>query len=159
MLKHVNGNLITGNFSIIVHQVNCKGVMGAGLAKQIRNIYPGVYDDYIRALRYENAGLGHVIFSYAMCDPEKYDKSCRTIVSMLAQDGYGRDKRYTDYDAFKECLEVFRRYLESYDSTWTVAFPYGIGCGLAGGDWNIIEKMIKEFSEQVKQNVYIVRLR
>ncbi|GFN29944.1 hypothetical protein [Paenibacillus xylaniclasticus] len=26
----------------------------------------------------------------------------------------------------------------------TVALPYNIGCGLANGDWNIIEPMIAE---------------
>lgn len=40
-IKFVNGNILTfperDEDTIICHQVNCKGVMGAGLAKQIRD--------------------------------------------------------------------------------------------------------------------------
>jgi hypothetical protein len=27
-----------------------------------------------------------------------------------------------------------------------IAFPYGIGCGLAGGNWKRYEEMIEEFA-------------
>ena len=49
-IKFVNGNILTfperDEDTIICHQVNCKGVMGAGLAKQIRDKWPDVYDRY-----------------------------------------------------------------------------------------------------------------
>ena len=38
----------TGHECVVCHQVNCQGVMGAGLAAQIRRMFPGVYDDYRR---------------------------------------------------------------------------------------------------------------
>ncbi|MGH8711572.1 MAG: hypothetical protein ACREVA_09710, partial [Burkholderiales bacterium] len=31
-------------------------------------------------------------------------------------------------------------------------FPYGIGCGLAGGDWNEYKKLLEGFAEQVSVN-------
>jgi hypothetical protein len=48
---------------------------------------------------------------------------------------------------FKQCLEG----LESWCITnhiKTVAFPYKIGCGLAGGDWKHYLKMITDFAEE-----------
>ena len=36
MIKEVKGNLLKAKEFIIGHQVNCKGVMGAGVAKQIK---------------------------------------------------------------------------------------------------------------------------
>lgn len=47
------GDILTPNKAlsyhpIICHQVNCKGVMGGGLAKQIRDVYPNVYYIYKR---------------------------------------------------------------------------------------------------------------
>lgn len=36
----------TGHDVIICHQVNCLGIMGAGLAKQIREKFPCVYQMY-----------------------------------------------------------------------------------------------------------------
>lgn len=46
MIKIVKGDILQASEDIIGHQVNCQGVMGAGLAKQIRNKYPHVYDEY-----------------------------------------------------------------------------------------------------------------
>ena len=37
MIIEKQGNLMQANAWIVAHQVNCKGVMGAGVAKQIRN--------------------------------------------------------------------------------------------------------------------------
>ena len=147
MLYETKGDIVTGNFNFFVQQVNCKGVMGAGLAKQIRDKYPAVYYDYINAIKYENATLGHVLLSPA---------NGRICVCLFSQYGYGRDKRYTDYEAFSKCLTALQRMISDYPAEYTIAFPYGIGCGLAGGDWNIIRPMLEQFSENVKQKVYIV---
>jgi len=37
MIKIINGNILDAKETFICHQVNCQGVMGAGLAKAIRN--------------------------------------------------------------------------------------------------------------------------
>lgn len=37
MVKYIKGDILNVTEGIIVQQVNCKGVMGAGLAKQIRD--------------------------------------------------------------------------------------------------------------------------
>ncbi|WP_370956757.1 hypothetical protein AB3239_10910 [Bacillus subtilis] len=46
MIKIVKGNILDASEDIIVQQVNCKGVMGAGLAKAILNKYPNVKKEY-----------------------------------------------------------------------------------------------------------------
>ena len=150
MLYYENGDLLDDKYKIIVHQGNCRGVMAAGLAKQIRNKFPNVYYDYIKALKYENATLGHIIISHS---------DQRIIITMLAQDEYGTDKRYTDYDAFIKCLDVILSSVEIYScKVWdSIAFPYKIGCGLAGGDWDIIKAILEKFSEKTKKKVIIVR--
>jgi O-acetyl-ADP-ribose deacetylase (regulator of RNase III) len=43
----INGNILETEENVIVQQVNCMGVMGAGLAKQIREKYPKVYSEYL----------------------------------------------------------------------------------------------------------------
>ena len=35
-IKHITGNVLDSDAPIIAHQVNCMGVMGAGVAKCIR---------------------------------------------------------------------------------------------------------------------------
>lgn len=46
MIKIVNRDIILANEQIIAHQVNCKGVMGSGVAKSIKTAYPEVYNEY-----------------------------------------------------------------------------------------------------------------
>ena len=46
MLKLKNGNILESDANIICHQVNCQGVMGAGLALQIRKRYPSAFEEY-----------------------------------------------------------------------------------------------------------------
>lgn len=47
MITHVKGNILGANCDYICHQVNCRGRMNAGLAKQIRNWFPEVYESYM----------------------------------------------------------------------------------------------------------------
>lgn len=144
MLINETGDII--NYPIFCQQVNCKGVMGAGLAKYIRNKYPEVYSEYRKVCSEGKAILGVDHYTYLN------DRIC---VCMFAQDGYGRDKRYTDYQAFRTCLNGLELFLKSRKEK-VIAFPYMIGCGLAGGDWYIVQGMLKDFSKKVKQDVIIV---
>ena len=66
----------------------------------------------------------------------------RIIVNLFAQDRYGSDgKRYTDYNAFRSCLNNLKQCVPPGE---TIAFPFKIGCGLGGGDWDKILTIIAE---------------
>ena len=41
-----NGNLLDTELTFIVHQVNCQGVMGAGVARQIKEKFPKAWENY-----------------------------------------------------------------------------------------------------------------
>lgn len=137
MIKHVVGDILTPNCTdcsvIICHQVNCKGVMGAGLAKQVRNAHPDVYLAYKEKC---NAGMAHVgDAQFVSCLDGRHDY---IIANVFGQDGYGRDKQHTDYAG----LEAgFRKVAEAFPND-TIRIPMGIGCGLGGGDWGIVRDII-----------------
>lgn len=40
------GNVFDSDADIICHQVNCQGVMGSGVAKEVRERFPNVYEQY-----------------------------------------------------------------------------------------------------------------
>ena len=44
-MKIKHGDILSVANGIIVHQVNAQGVMGSGLAKQIREKYPMAFDE------------------------------------------------------------------------------------------------------------------
>jgi O-acetyl-ADP-ribose deacetylase (regulator of RNase III) len=154
MINIVNGNILNATEDIICHQVNCKGVMGSGLAKQIKDKYPECYQAYKEFLRIyeptEALGKSQIV----TC------KNGKLIANIFGQLNYGTNKQYTNYSALQNGLDSVANAItniEKYKNN-TVAIPYGIGCGLGGGDWDIVQKIIKEIFEFYGCDVTIYKL-
>lgn len=149
MVKYVKGNLLDSDCDYICHQVNCQGVMRSGIAKQIRERWPEVYDDY----RLYHHGctmnglhpLGTVCFS-------TINNTNQSVINMFSQDNYGYDgNRYTSYDAFATALYDIKHCVKE---GLKIGFPKNIGCGLGGGNWEVISALIEEILGE-KYDVYI----
>lgn len=137
MIKIIEGDILKASENIIGHQVNCQGVMGAGLAKQLRDNSKVLYNNYRslcnRANPYDLLGTVQIV----CVAKDKY------VANIFGQLNYGRQKlRYTDYDELRKALEDLKRI--AIKEELSVALPYGIGCGLAGGDWDVVSSIIKE---------------
>lgn len=118
----------------ICHQVNCFGKMGSGVAKVIREKWPKVYEEYRNII---SATLSTPLLGSIQ---EVEAENGQKIINMFAQSGYGYDgERYTSYDAFWMCLEKIKKLAAPHS---TIAFPYKIGCGLGGANWQVIFQMI-----------------
>ena len=140
MMLKMNGDLLESGADIIVHQVNCKGVMGAGLAKQVRDRYPSTYSAYRNfCTAFGDDALGHVLF---------VDEKDGLIANLFGQLGFGRGIMQTDYAALRMGLDCIREAAEQKGQeqgrSYRVDIPYGLGCGLAGGNWNIVCQIIDE---------------
>ena len=46
MVQVIEGNLFDSHAHIIAHQVNCQGAMNSGVAKQVRERFPHVFEMY-----------------------------------------------------------------------------------------------------------------
>lgn len=137
MFEIVISDLLAVNAAAICHQVNCQGVMGAGLAKSIAKKYPEVQAEYSRLCKEAKAFNRHkALLGTIQVVP--VDHYTHAVVNMFGQEYYGHHGVYTDYEALARCFEEINRQLPSK----RIAFPYGIGCGLAGGDWMTVEKLM-----------------
>lgn len=59
---------------------------------------------------------------------------------------------------FEEALKNLNSQLEGDKKTTTViAFPYAIGCGQAGGNWNTYKAMIEDFAQYYQWNVVMYK--
>jgi O-acetyl-ADP-ribose deacetylase (regulator of RNase III) len=43
----INGDVLKSGSPIIAHQVNCMGIMGGGVALQVKKKYPEVFNKYL----------------------------------------------------------------------------------------------------------------
>ena len=125
------GDIVHMNSGIICHQVNCRGVMGAGLARNIREEYPKVYKDYMLAYQAGHLQLGNVVISKI--------KKHLYIASICGQNDYGRNvsNQYTDYKAITEGLERVQKFSND-NKVCPIYVPHHMGCGLGGGEWHMI---------------------
>lgn len=138
MVIQMKGNIFEGFCDIICHQVNCQGVMGSGIAKEIKDRFPVVYYEYRQTYKKKQNLLGNI-------DVVDVCKGQRYIINMYSQDNYlPRGIRHTDYDAFRKCLSKIKEYFYDKRTTVSIGFPYKIGCGLGGGDWDVIQSIINE---------------
>ncbi|MGC8489232.1 MAG: hypothetical protein ACP5QO_13600, partial [Clostridia bacterium] len=64
----------------------------------------------------------------------------RFIVHLVGQAGYGVGRRHTDYAALVTALTRFGYWAR--ERSVVPGLPYGLGCGLAGGDWTIVQRLI-----------------
>lgn len=146
--EFIDGDLVKDKkINIFVHQTNCFGVMGAGIAAQIAKTYPNVAETDRKYCRKKKA------YGTILCIPTEDGRIC---VNMYSQYAYGRGKQ-TNNDKFQLCLYQLMGYLKTQNSDVIVGFPDHIGCGLAGGDWNEILPMLEDFAARVSQPVVIVR--
>jgi len=124
---------------IICHQCNSKGVMGKGLALSIKVRFPENYKVYKEACKI-GVRLGDVIF-YKVTD-QLY------IANLIGQARYGYGTRLTDYDALWSALVKVKKF--SQETKLIPYFPFGMGSGLGGGNWEVISEMIEDMLEPNK---------
>ena len=136
----INKDILTVTHGIICHQVNCQGVMGTGIALSIKKKYPIVYKKYRQECN--EAANSSLLLGYTQFIVVNEDADL-LVYNLFAQNFYGRDKRYTDYDALKKCLRLI---MNTFDyKIFPIYFPYKMGCNNAGGDWGIVSKLIDEY--------------
>ena len=123
----------------LLHQTNCCGVMGSGIAKAIRSKYPDVYKEY-KQLCEQNKDNKKTLLGTVQAVPSKG----KVILNCFGQENFGPGLQ-TDYDALRSCFKIINERAKEIGFT-RVGMPK-IGAGLGGGDWKIISAIIDEESK------------
>lgn len=162
MIENKKGNLLNAeDCKAIIHQVNCIALMGAGIAKQIKEKwFNEVFVPYRKACtNTENKKelLGKIQVLKTTEKPIEY------VINVFGQYSVGKNDapfpngRQTDYEALYQCLKKIKMWCKK-EGVLTIGMPKNLGCGLAGGDWNgVVYPMIdKVFGEDndIILNIY-----
>ena len=140
-MKEILGDLFENpeQFDVIVHGCNCFSTMGAGVAKIIKEKYP----------------LAFMVDRNSKLTPEEklgkitYTTSTKQIIINAYTQFQWKGKHNVDYNAIKSCMKMIKKRF----SGTKIGMPK-IGAGLAGGDWNIIKKIIDE--ELIDEDITIL---
>lgn len=150
-LKIVKGNLLESDCNIIIQQCNCFTTMGAGIAKQIKKLYPKAYtaDINFHIPSGDKKRLGKYSFS---------KENNKMIINLYSQFKYGTYTRQTDYSAMEKALnKLLKDYPEI--TKQKIGFPYLIGAGLAGGNEKIILQLLNNIAYNHKTTFYLYKLK
>lgn len=144
MIKVIPGDLLAalreGDVNVIGHQCNCFSEMSAGIARQIRQQFPGAYEADRELTLSPQERLGKISY---------WRESDQAIFNLYGQYHYGVGQRQTDYDALRSALTLMLQEINEWEKEdpnyrAKIGFPYMIGCGLAGGEWDVVEKIIED---------------
>ena len=145
MIEIITGDLLESKEKYIAHQCNCLSKQSAGVAKAIFDMFPhaDVYTDRdgpdaFNSIKIMGNGQDqrYVINMFSQYYPGQPKLPLSTKDGVLVREA-----------AFHKCLLKVARIpkLES------IAFPWRIGCGIAGGDWNHYLGTLTNFSNYVEE--------
>jgi O-acetyl-ADP-ribose deacetylase (regulator of RNase III) len=176
MAIHIKGDLLIIQVDVIVQQCNCLTVRPYGLSSSIASKLDVNLYKYRKSMGKKNLAIpedrgtpGQCIIFATNVNGPKY------VACLLAQFAPGKAKCYhseitqqhgyvDSYDQreqwFQQSLNHLKVFVINY-SFKTIAFPFAIGCGLAGGNWKNYAKMIDNFAKDLTPKgvkVYVVKL-
>lgn len=138
-LNIINGDLLEAKEQYIAHQCNCVSAgRAAGLASLLFYKYP--YSDVYKTRKNHSVpgtisihgdGLSqrYVINMYAQYYPGKF------------RNEFSNDSNQMRQQYFKKCLED----IANIENLQSIAMPFNIGCGLAGGKWEDYSQILTDF--------------
>lgn len=157
-IKYLKGDatepiVIDDKYSVICHCCNALGAWGKGFVVPLGKKYPIAREKYLEFIENtpkENR-LGSVSFA-------KVNDNI-IIANIIGQYyTYPKDGKIPlDYEALEKGFKFIINIFKTHKMPLTIHMPK-IGCGLAGGDWNVVEKIIKNtfIKEEIEVYVYLL---
>jgi O-acetyl-ADP-ribose deacetylase (regulator of RNase III) len=145
-MKIIEGDLLEAKEQYIAHQCNLVTNRAANLALSVFSRYPyaNIYAErkYPHDPEVSGPRMGDIIIRGNGDDQ-------RLVINMCAQYYPGKPKfalsKRDGYEARQEAFAACLEKISKIPGLKSIAFPWGIGCGAAGGDWEKYQKMISEF--------------
>jgi O-acetyl-ADP-ribose deacetylase (regulator of RNase III) len=146
IIKKLYGDLLDyakrGYFDIIIHGCNCQHIMGKGIAKQIRASYPEMFEIDCKSPR---VAPGKILY---------HEFNGLTVINAYTQIAPGgpnirhkiRKDNHDIFDTRDNRLNFIKESMLKVNDRFKgkkIGIPK-IGAGLAGGEWFMIEYVIKQ---------------
>lgn len=155
--KEVYGDLIAlakqGEFDVIAHGCNCFCTMGAGIAPQMASAFGcDTYNLELPNRRGDINKLGQIEYNVVPAAGTPL-----YVVNAYTQYGFGRNHLEgtdvpLDYNALTLCMKKINHNFKGL----RVGLPQ-IGCGLAGGKWELVKEIIQRELKNCEVTVVIYK--
>lgn len=116
--------------------------MSGGVARQLANRYRKLEEEYSQFCKNYNNDYSQLKASVLFYTGNKI------ICNMFSQ----KENFDTDYEAMKIALTNIKKF--AIINKYSIAIPYGIGCGIANGDWETVEQIIIDVFDDYDVTLY-----
>lgn len=152
-MKEIQADITTTHLSHIAHGCNAQGVMGSGVAKAVRAVWPKAYTVYANALKNfadtDFVPLGMDVYARIEGDNPKI------IHNLITQQFYGRDgSKFARYIDVVESVEAM---VKTFRSAKQFAISR-LGCSLGGLKWEIVKELLLEIEERYEVEFWIYHI-
>lgn len=158
IVVNVKGDLLQSDCDILLQQSNCKSTMGSGIAKQIKEKFPEVYNADCDSPLKPTQKLGHYTFAEVQNGSKMIE-----VVNLYGQLNYGREKKcYTDYEALRSAIFSYLENLQIRKGNLTnmkIGVPKYMGCARAGGDWNVVKDILEDTCKHFHIRIYVYQFK
>lgn len=142
MITYVNGDLLQSPARVLINTVNTVGVMGKGIAKDFKNIYPEMFQQYQSLCE---KGMFNVGQLWLYKTPHKWILNFPT-------------KKHWRQPSKIEYIEAgLRKFVKSHaeKGITSIAFP-ALGCGNGELDWETqVHPLMEKYLKNLPFDVYI----
>ena len=153
MIRYIeNGDLFLSKADALVNPVNCKGVMGRGIALEFKKRFPECVQPYKTAVTSGNLVPGILLYVHLIVQPDLFSMK-RPGIILFPTKNHWRGKSKLEW------IEKGLRYLRDHYRQWqinSIALPQ-IGCGLGGLSWTEVKQLIERYlcNEPLDVEVYV----
>ncbi|WP_017305239.1 macro domain-containing protein [Spirulina subsalsa] len=141
MITLTQGDILKADTEAIVNTVNCVGIMGRGIALQVKKAFPENFKAYAAACKVNQVQLGQMFV---------YDLNClynpRFIINFPTKRHWKNKSQIADIKTgLIDLLRVVKK-----QQIRSIAIP-PLGCGLGGLNWDDVKPLIIEAFQSVPE--------
>lgn len=155
MIYEIKGDAIQmlqmGLIDGLMHCCNAQGVMGSGIAAQIKSAVPKAFevyrDQYFKFKHNTTQLMGKATYADG-------------VYNIVGQLSTGRDQRQVHYGylvrGIVRCIESSNHVLNTGDRRYKMGMPKLMGCDRAGGDWEVVHELVTGLFADSSCDLYII---
>jgi O-acetyl-ADP-ribose deacetylase (regulator of RNase III) len=141
MLTYVRGNLFDSPAKVLVNTVNTVGVMGKGIARTFKAIYPEMFTAYVKLCESKQFDIGNLWL---------YRTGHKWVLNFPTKKNW-RSPSQLDY------IEAgLKKFVDTYteQNVTSIAFPQ-LGCGNGELNWEDVEPLMVRYLRPLRINVFV----
>lgn len=146
-MQIINQDMLRLERGVLFHQVNCEGFMGGGIARALADKYRHLEPEYRRFCNdVRRDGEDSSLLGKAQLVVISAELS---VCNVFGQVYTSSAERQTSYDgtvkAFEQIAHAREKHVNSTFKRLPLYFPFKMGCGLGGGNWQIYSAIIEAY--------------